>query len=82
MNLRQLRYFQDTAQSQNLAETARKHMVPASSVSAAIRRLEEELGVELFDRSSNKTLCLVTSFLICFDVIPFSGVHVIHLTIC
>lgn len=54
MNLRQLRYFYDTAQSQNLARTAEKYTVPASSVSASIKRLEEELGVELFDRSSNK----------------------------
>ena len=54
MNLRQLRYFYDTAQSQSLAKTAQKYMVPASSVSAAIKRLEEELGTKLFDRSSNK----------------------------
>lgn len=56
MNLRQLRYFYDTAQSQNVAKTAEKYMVPASSVSAAIKRLEEELGTELFDRTSNKII--------------------------
>ena len=56
MNLRQLRYFYDTAQSQNLAKTAEKYMVPASSVSASIKRLEEELGVELFDRTANKIM--------------------------
>jgi len=54
MNLRQLRYFYETAQNQSLAKTAQKYMVPASSVSAAIKRLEDELGVKLFDRSSNK----------------------------
>lgn len=54
MNLRQLRYFYETAQNQNLAKTAQKYMVPASSVSATIKRLEDELGVKLFDRQSNK----------------------------
>lgn len=54
MNLRQLRYFYDTAQNGSLAETARKHLVPASAVSAAIKRLEEELGTELFHRTPNR----------------------------
>lgn len=54
MNLRQLRYFYDTAQNQNLAKTAEKHMVPASAVSSSIKRLEQELGIELFDRSANR----------------------------
>jgi len=54
MNLRQLRYFYDTARTQSLTKAAQLHTVPASSVSAAIRRLEEELGVELFDRTANR----------------------------
>lgn len=54
MNLRQLHYFYDTAQNENLSKTAEKHMVPASSVSASIKRLETDLGVQLFDRTSNK----------------------------
>lgn len=54
MNLRQLHYFYDVAQNQNLTKTAEKYMVPASSVSASIKRLEDELGVKLFDRSPNK----------------------------
>lgn len=56
MNLRQLRYFFDTARTQNLAETARLHGVPASAVSAAIKRLEDELGTALFERSPNRIL--------------------------
>lgn len=56
MNLRQLRYFYETAKNQSLAKTAKKYMVPASSVSAAIKKLEDELGVRLFDRTSNKII--------------------------
>ena len=54
MNLRQLRYFYDVAKSENIAKAAEIHMVPASSVSVAIKHLEEELGTALFDRSSNR----------------------------
>lgn len=54
MNLRQLQYFYDTALYENLAKTAEKHTVPASSVSASIKRLENELGIKLFDRTANK----------------------------
>lgn len=56
MNLRQLQYFYDTALYENLAKTAEKYMVPASSVSASIKRLENELGFKLFDRTANKII--------------------------
>lgn len=54
MNMRQLQYFSDAAQTENLAKVAEKHMVPPSAVSIAIKHLEEELGVRLFDRGANK----------------------------
>lgn len=54
MNLRQLRYFYDVAKTENIAKVAEIHMVPASSVSVAIKHLEKELGTPLFDRSANK----------------------------
>ena len=54
MELLQLRYFYDSARSGSIAKTAEKYMVPASSVSASIRRLEEELGNKLFDRTANR----------------------------
>ena len=54
MELLQLQYFYESAQNENFAETAKKYMVPASSVSASVKRLESELGVKLFDRSSNR----------------------------
>ena len=54
MEILQMRYFYETAQNENIAKTAEHFMVPASSVSASIKRLEKELGVTLFDRSSNR----------------------------
>ncbi len=54
MDLLQLRYFYESAQNENFSETAKKHFVPPSSVSAAVKRLEDELGVALFDRTSNR----------------------------
>lgn len=54
MEILQMRYFYETAQNENIAKTAEQFTVPASSVSASIKRLEKELGVALFDRSCNK----------------------------
>ncbi len=54
MELLQLKYFLDSAKTENFAKVAEKYMVPASSVSASVRRLEKELGCMLFDRMSNK----------------------------
>ncbi len=54
MELLQLRYFFESAKNENFAKTAEKYMVPATSVSASVKRLEKELGTELFHRSSNR----------------------------
>ena len=54
MEILQLRYFFESAKNQNFARTAEKYMVPATSVSASVKRLEKELGCELFDRSCNR----------------------------
>lgn len=54
MELLQLRYFLETAKNQSFTKTAEKYYVPTTSVSASIKRLEEELGVKLFDRTANK----------------------------
>lgn len=53
MNLHQLKYFSDTAKSENLTKTAQKHNVPTSAVSTSIKKLENELGVTLFNRTAN-----------------------------
>lgn len=54
MELLQLRYFYDCARYGSIAKTAEKYIVPPSSVSASIRRLEGELQKPLFDRTSNR----------------------------
>ena len=54
MEILQLRYFYESAQNESFAKTAEKYMVPATSVSASVRRLETELGCSLFDRSCNR----------------------------
>lgn len=54
MNLNQLQYFLEVAKSENITKTAQQHLLPASAVSSYIKKLEQELGVALFDRTHNK----------------------------
>lgn len=54
MEILQLKYFYMSAKYESFAKTAQKYMVPATSVSASIKRLEKELGCALFDREANK----------------------------
>lgn len=54
MELLQLKYFKDAAKLENFSKAARKNMVSQPSISSAIKRLEEELGVQLFDRVEKK----------------------------
>ncbi len=56
MELLQLKYFYETAICENFADTARKYMVPTTSVSASVKRIENELGCKLFDRLPNKII--------------------------
>ncbi len=53
MELLQLKYFCDAAESQNFSKTARKFLVPPSNISQSIKRLEKELGRTLFTRRAN-----------------------------
>ena len=54
MELLQLKYFCDAAQSENFSKTAKKFLVPTSNISQSIKRLERELGKELFEHKANK----------------------------
>ena len=53
MELLQLRYFCDAAHTENFSKTAKKYRVPASNISQCIKRLEKELGTQLFVRNHN-----------------------------
>ena len=54
MEILQLKYFKDAAIFENFSKVAELYMVPPSSVSHTISRLEDELGIKLFTRNGNK----------------------------
>lgn len=54
MELLQLKYFCHAAESGNFTHTAEHFRVPTSNISRAVRCLESELSVKLFERSANK----------------------------
>ena len=56
MEILQLRYFYESAKNESFAKTAQKYMVPTTSVSSSVKRLENELGCTLFDRTPNRIL--------------------------
>lgn len=54
MELRQLRYFLKTAELLNFSEAARSLCVTQSTLSQQIKQLENEFGVQLFERNSHE----------------------------
>ena len=52
MNDRQIKAFVEAARLLNFTKAAEKLYVPQSQVSRAIKGLEDELGVILFDRQN------------------------------
>lgn len=54
MDLRQLEYFQAVSQLSSISKASEKFHISQPSVTVAIQKLEEELGVQLFDRSQRK----------------------------
>jgi len=56
MDLRQLEYFQMVSKLNNITRAAERLHVTQPSISVSMQKLEEELGVLLFDRSQKKIL--------------------------
>lgn len=54
MELRQLEYFRTVCQFNNITKAANSLHVSQPSITVAIQKLEEELGVKLFDRSQKQ----------------------------
>lgn len=52
MKIEQLQYFKAVAETNNMTEAARKMYVTPAAISIAISKLEQELGVRLFDRTT------------------------------
>ncbi len=50
----QIKYFMAVARSENISRAAQEFMVPPSSVSVAIKKLEADWGYPLFDRTANR----------------------------
>ena len=54
MTLTELRYIVTLAQQQHFGQAAEKCHVSQPTLSIAVKKLEQELGVELFERSKNR----------------------------
>lgn len=54
MELRQLEYFQMASRLRNITRAAQRLKVSQPNITVAIKKLEKELGVQLFDRSQKQ----------------------------
>ena len=54
MELRQLEYFQMASRLKNITRAAERLKVSQPNITVAIKKLEAELGVQLFDRSQKQ----------------------------
>ena len=54
MELRQLEYFQMASRLRNITRAAERLRVSQPNITVAIKKLENELGIQLFDRSQKQ----------------------------
>lgn len=58
MSLKELRYFVALAEIGNFGQAAKSCQVSASTFSCMVKKLENDLGVVLFDRTTRKKIIL------------------------
>ncbi len=56
MEFIQIRYFYEAAMTENLSRAAERLHISQPSLTKSIKKLEEELGIELFDRVGHKII--------------------------
>ncbi len=56
MNIRDLKYIVEVAKTQNFALAAKQSFVSQPALSMQIKKLEDELGVKIFERDSKSFL--------------------------
>ena len=58
MTLTQLKYIVETAKAGSISRAAEKLYISQPSLTAAIRELEHEFGITIFQRTNKGILCL------------------------
>ena len=56
MEIRQLEYFVSVVETSSFTRAAEKQYVSQPCITHSIRKLEEDLGIDLFDRSQKKAV--------------------------
>ena len=56
MTLQQLRYVTTVAETGTMSEAARRLFVSQPGLTKAIRELEQEMGIIIFDRTNNRSV--------------------------
>ena len=69
MELKQLEYFQMTSRLKNITRAAKRLSVSQPNITVAIKKLEAELGIQLFERSQKQLSRSKDSRI---DIEPFS----------
>ena len=54
MELLQIKYFRIIAETENISKATQQLFIAQPSLSQTLKRLEDELGVSLFDRKGQK----------------------------
>ena len=79
MELLQFRYFLTAAKYQHITKAAEELNIAQPALSQAIKRLEDELGTQLFDRKHNRIILNAYGELLVKRLIPIMSLSLIHI---